>query len=111
MNSLIYKNREISLDHDGFLKDITDWSPELAHLLAETQGITLTPAHWEIIELTRTFYARYDMSPNQRPFANYIKKALGPEKASSAYLMHLFPGSPAKLASMIAGIPKPSHCF
>ena len=111
MTELIADGRVISLDHDGFLAEISDWSPEVASMLAQSQGIMLTEAHWEVILATRDFYRQYDMSPNQRPFVRYMAEVLGEEKGCSRYLMKLFPGSPAKLASMIAGIPKPDHCF
>ena len=36
---------------------------------------------------------------------------LGKEKGTSLYLLQLFPGSPAKIASKIAGLPKPTNCL
>lgn len=104
-------NECIAIDQDGFLKDLSDWTPQVADALAERQGIVLSEAHWELLEMTRDFYREYDFSPNQRPFVKYVQQKLGPGKGNSRYLMKLFPGSPAKLASMISGIPKPSHCF
>lgn len=99
------------LDPEGFLNNFRDWTPELAQRLAENENISLTPAHWEIIELVREFYARYDHSPNTRPLVKFIQQRLGGEKGQSIYLMKLFSGSPTKLICKIAGLPKPTHCL
>ena len=39
------------------------------------------------------------------------KEEWGKEKGSSMYLLQLFPGSPAKIGSKIAGLPKPDNCL
>jgi tRNA 2-thiouridine synthesizing protein E len=46
-----------------------------------------------------------------RPLSKYIKQELGADKAGSIYLLTLFPGSPAKLAAKIAGLPRPENCL
>ena len=42
---------------------------------------------------------------------NYVKVHLGVEQGNSLYLMGLFPGSPARVGSRIAGLPKPKNCL
>ena len=102
---------DITLDKDGFLLNLSDWSPEVAEALAESDGIHLTEAHWEILHAIRDFYEEFDLSPAMRPLSRYIKQKLGAEKASSIYLMTLFPESPAKRAARIAGLPRPENCL
>ncbi|MEC7546738.1 MAG: TusE/DsrC/DsvC family sulfur relay protein [Pseudomonadota bacterium] len=102
---------DIDLDKDGFLLNLSDWSPEVAEALAESDGIHLTEAHWEILHAIRDFYEEFDLSPAMRPLSRYIKQKLGAEKASSIYLMTLFPESPAKRAARIAGLPRPENCL
>ena len=46
-----------------------------------------------------------------RPLVKYVSQTLGSDKGSSIYLLQLFPGSPAKVASKIAGLPRPEHCL
>ncbi|ASP39780.1 sulfurtransferase TusE [Bacterioplanes sanyensis] len=99
------------LDSDGFLKNLDDWSPEVATELAQDEGIELTPAHWEIVHLLRDFYQQYDLAPAMRPLTKYIRSELGADKARSIYLLSLFPGSPAKVAARIAGLPRPENCL
>ncbi len=101
----------VSFDKEGFLRHLDDWSPEVAALIAEREGIQLTDAHWEIIELLREFYRRFEASPANRALVKFTGIELGPEKGRSVYLMSLFPGSPAKLGSKIAGLPKPDNCL
>jgi len=100
-----------AVDADGFLRDLDAWNPEAARMMAARENITLTPAHWEVIDLVRRYYKRYDSSPSMRPLVKSCALELGREKGSSLYLLRLFPGSPAKLASKIAGLPKPPNCL
>lgn len=100
-----------AVDAEGFLRDLDTWDPEAARIIAAAEHITLTPAHWEIIDLVRRYYERFDSSPSMRPLVKYCALELGREKGSSLYLLRLFPGSPAKLASKIAGLPKPPNCL
>lgn len=98
-------------DAEGFLLNLDDWSPEVAAELAQQEGIQLTDQHWEILRLLRQFYQEFDISPAMRPLSKYIKTHLGSDKAASIYLLTLFPGSPAKVAAKIAGLPRPENCL
>ena len=99
------------LDTNGFLADRALWTPAVAEALAELECVTLTDAHWEIIALIQQFFEEFDASPANRALVKYAKIELGPEKGNSIYLMSLFPGSPTRLASRIAGLPKPKNCL
>ena len=105
------KNSELITDKEGFLKSLNDWTPRAADLIAESEGITLTDEHWEVIKILRNFYQQFEISPAMRILVKTIKESLGEEKGNSIHLMKLFPGSPAKLASKIAGLPKPTNCL
>ncbi|QFU76109.1 TusE/DsrC/DsvC family sulfur relay protein [Halioglobus maricola] len=100
-----------AFDKEGFLLRLDDWSPELAGEIAATEGIALNDKHWEVITLLREYYAEFDASPAMRPLVKYCALKLGPEKGKSLYLLSLFPGSPAKIGSKIAGLPKPENCL
>lgn len=99
------------LDKDGYLRDHTAWSENIAVSLAARDEIILTPAHWEILHALRRFYTRYELSPATRPLLKYLAQELGAEKAGSIYVMRLFPGTPAKTIARIAGLPKPPNCI
>jgi tRNA 2-thiouridine synthesizing protein E len=99
------------VDKQGFLINLDDWNTDVAAAIALNEGISLTDAHWEIIELLRAFYQQYSLSPAMRILVKTVKTELGPNKGNSHYLLKLFPGSPAMLASKIAGLPKPTNCL
>jgi len=98
-------------DHEGFVNDVDQWSTDIAKHIASIESIELSDAHWQVINLARQFYFEFDMSPNMRPLVGYVKQHLGKDCGNSMYLMRLFNGSPAKLVSKIAGLPKPSNCL
>lgn len=105
------EGREIGLDPEGYLVDLEQWSPAVAEALAAEEGRELTAEHWEVIEVLRDFYARYEMAPAMRPLVKAVGQALGPGKGRSLHLMRLFPESPAKVAARLAGLPKPTNCL
>ena len=101
----------VALDKDGYLINLSDWNPEVADLLAIQENISLTQAHWEIINLMQEFYREFEISPAMRALVKYTERKLGSEKGKSIYLLQLFPPSPAKIASKIAGLPRPTNCL
>lgn len=103
--------RLVPVDDDGYLCNLGDWDEAVATEIARIEDIRLSPSHWEVLRLLRTFYNRHELSPATRAFINLVKKDLGPDKGKSIYLMRLFRGSPAKTASKIAGLPKPENCI
>lgn len=99
-------------NNEGFLEDANQWTPEVGCQIAADDQIELTENHWEIIEFLRDFYKSHEMSPpSNRLFVKAVKEALGEEKGNSIYLMQLFPGTPAKTACRIAGLPRPTNCL
>lgn len=108
---LYVEGQEIALDPEGYLCDLNDWSPPVAEALAAEDGRKLTEEHWQVIEVLRDFYARYEMAPAMRPLVKAVGQALGADKGKSLYLMKLFPDSPAKVAARLAGLPKPTNCL
>jgi len=98
-------------DENGFLIQTEDWSEEIAQAFAAQEGITLSDDHWEVLSLLREYFAAYGDSPANRALVNYTKHQFGKDKGNSIYLMGLFPGSPARVGSRIAGLPKPKNCL
>ena len=98
-------------DKEGFLRNLDDWNESLAADIARGEGIVLDARHWEIVHLLRNYYAEFDASPAMRAMVKYVRLNLGDEKGTSIYLLGLFPGSPAKIGSKIAGLPKPDNCL
>jgi len=108
---LTHNGEIIPTDKHGYLVDYTQWYEELAPLLAQSDELTLTEAHWEIIRFVREFYLTYNTSPAIRALTKALKTKFGEDKASSRYLFRLFPDGPAKQATKYAGLPKPARCL
>lgn len=102
---------DTAFDREGFLRSLEDWTPAVAEQIAAREQLVLTDAHWEVIRLLRDYYREYDSSPAMRPLVKYCALKLGADKGRSIYLLSLFPGSPAKLGSKLAGLPKPDNCL
>lgn len=111
MKYLSLDGQQIPLDEDLCLVDLNDWSEAVATALAQEEGLELTAAHWEILHLVRRFYQEFDLSPANRALVRYTRQQLGEEKGNSLYLNQLFAGRPARIATRLAGLPKPANCF
>lgn len=98
-------------DDEGFLVDLNLWNEALATSLAEKEGVTLSPEHFDVLYAARRYQASFDLSPEMRPLVKWVGQELGKDKGNSIYLMTLFPQSTAKLVSKIAGLPKPLNCI
>ena len=93
----------ISVDDDGFMTDHAQWTREVAAGLAADEGITLTDAHWKVLDFIAKDYAEKGAVPGMRR----LNKVGGiPTKE----LYALFPDGPIKKAARIAGFPKPASC-
>lgn len=98
----------LELRPDGHLKSLDDWNIDVAQALAAQDGISLSDAHWEILDLMRRYYQTYNISPILKLLKKDIAESLGPDKAADDYLMSLFPRGVSNQGARIAGIPKPS---
>lgn len=99
-------------NNEGFLENAGAWSEAVAEAVAAEDGISLEEKHWEIIWFLRNFYQEHEMSPpSNRLFVKAVKERFGDDKGNSIYLMQLFPGTPAKTACRIAGLPRPTNCL
>lgn len=106
-----FKQQKIATDKEGYLKNIDDWSLELAQAIADKNDIEMSKSHWEVVNFVRAFYLEYKTSPAIRALVKAIAEKLGEEKGNSRYLFRLFPKGPAKQATKIAGLPKPKKCL
>ena len=98
-------------EQNNYLDNLPQWSEDLALELAQTEGLSLANEHFEILMIARKFYADYGFSPSMRPLCKQVTAELGVDKGRSLYLNKLFPGSPAKIAAKLAGLPKPKNCI
>ena len=109
--ALTVKNKIIPTNKDGFLLHQEDWCEDVGIALAKAHSVELTESHWEILRLLRDYCQRGNEPPSMRNLSAEIKLQLEADKARSIYLMKLFGSSPAKMASRLAGLPKPKNCL
>lgn len=111
MQGIHFKDSLIETDKAGYLLKVTDWQPELALLIAKSEGIEMSENHWQVVNFVRDFYLEFNTSPAIRALVKAMAKQFGPDKGNSRYLHRLFPKGPAKQATKIAGLPKPAKCL
>ena len=94
----------MDVNEEGYMTDPAQWTRAIGEAIAAELGITMTDAHWAVIEFLQKDYAEKGVMPTIRR----VKNAGGiPTKE----LYALFPDGPLKKASKIAGLPKPSSCI
>ena len=108
---LIFEGKEIETDTEGYLKESSQWSEPRAVVIAENEGISLSPEHWDVVRFVRDFYLEFNTSPAIRMLVKAMANKFGEEKGNSRYLYRLFLKGPAKQATKIAGLPKPVKCI
>jgi tRNA 2-thiouridine synthesizing protein E len=96
-------SKPIETDANGYLKDASQWTPELAHEIAASLHITLTDKHFEVLNWLRQKQAE------GVPLT--IRKIGNSGIVDIKQFYQLFPGGPLKNAAKIAGIPKPVSCI
>jgi tRNA 2-thiouridine synthesizing protein E len=102
--SYMVNGQTLETDEQGYLLE-PDFSDEVVQVIAAAEGITLSPAHWEVINFQREQYREHGHTPN---FRNMLKgMAEIRPGVDSKYLYDLFPLGPAKQAAKVAGLPQP----
>ncbi len=95
----------VEMNEEGFMTDPGTWTPEIAKVLAQQEGIEeLSEAHWKIIDFCRAHATESGASPTLRQITS------GTE-ISTKELFQLFPKGPAKKVSKISGLGKPEGCI
>lgn len=95
----------VKLDGEGFMTDPSEWTPEIAAVIAREEDIpSLTERHMQVIEFARAEQARTGESPTLRA----ITKRSG---VDTKEVYALFPKGPAKKIARIAGLTKPKGCI
>jgi tRNA 2-thiouridine synthesizing protein E len=100
----------IAADEEGYITNLSEWSKELADVIAVNEKINMNEEHWEVVNFLRDYYEEYQIAPAVRVLIKSVKKTMGKEKGNNKYMYELFPYGPAKQACKIAGLPKPTGC-
>ena len=103
MNTLEYNGTLVEVNAEGYLKDMDQWTPELANEMAAKENIVLTDKHFEVLNWLRT--------KQKEEVQLSIRKVGNSGIVDIKQFYQLFPGGPLKVSSKIAGIPKPASCI
>lgn len=104
MTTMMIAGAALDLDDEGYLTHPEQWTRGIGEEIARGLGITMTDRHWVVCDFMRERYLATGSAPSMR--------SLGKESGVAIKeLYQLFPKGPAKLASKIAGIPKPHGCI
>ncbi len=105
MQEVLNRFEAESLDNEGFLVEMTQWTREMAVELAKRNDLgPLTEDHWKIIEFVRSYYLKHRTGP---PVVK-IGKATG---LPPMRICELFPCGVARGAYRLAGLPRPIGCL
>ncbi|MCX7862546.1 MAG: TusE/DsrC/DsvC family sulfur relay protein [Bacteroidales bacterium] len=102
MATKTYAGKTIEVTDEGYLVNANEWSTEIAHEIAKEEGLTLSDKHLAVLNFIREKHAKGETLTIRAISKSGIVDIKG--------FYELFPGAPLKLASKIAGIPKPSSC-
>ena len=103
--AVMVEGRAVPTDSEGYLRRLDDWSEAFAQALAREEGLTLTPAHWEVIRYLREYYAEHGVQAQVRVMIKHFSALWGPERGSNHHLHEMFPvGGPQKQGNRLAGL-------
>jgi len=95
----------VATDSEGYLVDRSQWSEAFARALARTEGLELTPAHWEVIRYLREHFEAHGVQPQVRVMIRHFTGRWGPALGSNHHLHEMFPrGGPQKQGNRLAGL-------
>lgn len=104
MSTTMIAGAALEVDAEGYLQKPEQWTREIGEAIARDLGIAMTDRHWVVCDFMRQRYLDSGSAPSMR--------TLGKESGVPIKELYvLFPKGPAKLASKIAGIPKPHGCI
>ena len=95
--------KTIDVDDEGYMTNHSQWSREIAVILAQELGLELTEAHWKVLEFIDRDFQEKGAVPGMRRM-----NKVGNIPTKDLYA--LFPDGPIKKAAKISGYPKPTSC-
>ncbi|MEJ2360995.1 MAG: TusE/DsrC/DsvC family sulfur relay protein [Gammaproteobacteria bacterium] len=90
-------------DGDGYLTDMSAWTPEIAKAMAEQDGVELDDTKWAHILKAREYFDDNGVVPPIRKFAKYVGED---QKA----MFQMWMTGPMKPITKYGGLPKPTGC-
>lgn len=90
-------------DGDGYLTDMSAWTPEIAKAMAQSDGVELDEVKWGHILKAREYFEDNGVVPPIRKFAKYVGE-------DQKVMFQLWMTGPMKPITKYGGLPKPTGC-
>jgi len=90
-------------DGDGYLINMTTWTPEIGRTMAKQDGVDLDEVKWVHILKARDYYDEHAVVPPIRKFAKYAGE-------NQKEMFKLWMTGPMKPITKYGGLPKPTGC-
>jgi tRNA 2-thiouridine synthesizing protein E len=103
METLVNEKTTVEVNAEGYLKNMDQWTPELANEMAAKENIVLTDKHFDVLNWLR--------AKQKEGVQLSIRKVGASGLVDIKQFYQLFPGGPLKISSKLAGIPKPASCI
>ncbi len=103
MPQKVINGATIDVNDEGYMTNHAQWNRDIAAALAQELGITLTDAHWKVLEFIDKDFKEKGVVPGMRRM-----NKVGNIPTKDLYA--LFPDGPIKKAARISGYPKPASC-
>ncbi|TRX21695.1 TusE/DsrC/DsvC family sulfur relay protein [Flavobacterium franklandianum] len=99
----VYAGKTVGVDKEGYLTDLSQWNAAIAMEIAKEEGVELTAKHFEVLS--------YLQDQQRKEVALSIRSIGKSGVVDIKQFYELFPKGPLKIASKMAGIPKPKSCI
>ena len=90
-------------DGDGYLVDMSSWTPEIGRAMAEADGVELDDVKWAHVLKAREYFEDASVVPPIRKFAKYVGE-------NQKDMFKLWMTGPMKPITKYGGLPKPTGC-
>ena len=105
--TVVVNGKTVETDKNGYMVNLDDWNEEVAKVIAEQEGIAMTPEHWDMVNFLREeFVNNAGSQPNTRNIIKAMQDKWPDKKVDNSYLYKLFPRDPSKQGGRIAGLPE-----
>jgi len=96
----------LGIHDDDAIATFKNWNRQEAESLARGLQLTLTDAHWEVIDFIRTHFANVGELRHARELSEVLAERFAAE-GGARYLFQLFPGGPVSQGCLLAGVKVP----
>lgn len=98
----------VAVDEAGYLVDPNDWTRDFALAVAEQEGLSLQPLHWEVIAFMQAYHDEHGIAADARFVLSFLADKFDLDKhGAKEKLFELFPFGYVRQACKMAGMRQP----